>query len=806
MKVHNLNPDVLAAGWVVGQLADTVQPFIPGLPGSFFVKATYRLLPGSPPIPWADKPLPAAGDKPVDGDIMNGLEYASDFVPFKPRADFAVVGTAHPPPGGNAGVFTASVTVGPLRKEVAVFGPRSWIPQMFSKRALPGPAGPATATPLRYTQAWGSPNSQLNPIGLGPHVAEVPRLEPSPPDADRNYRHDPEPVAFGPIPAAWPFRQARVGTYSKQWSVTRWPWLPLDFDWSHSNATAPDQWFDGYLRGDEPLLLQNMHATQPLYESRLPGVRARLFLEKLTDLGDEAVEFHEVPLDLDTLWIDMENEQMALVWRGRAGVLSTKLKDVKHLMFFVEPLDAAPRTIADFATILAVEKQAKQAPPPPNGPAQSVDEAFKQTTAAINSMAEKLNRIAGQFKDVTSQVDAKVAEVTQLASQKVATAVATAKAHGVELVEPLRQLDPKGAIAMAVEKLQTTVERLRAIPGSPPDKIAAIEAMIAEMKTLKLPETPAMPQPPAQPVAVSPEPFDIQRARRGEYINANLQDLDFSGLDLSGIDFSGATFARSKFVRTILRGTILRGCDLTHTICTQADFTSAVLDNADCMAATFTEARFRGASIAAAKLAGLDLGGADFNAVVGTMPDFTGANLAGASFVEANLPRAVFSKAKLDNADFSRGSLPSATFESVQAAGANFSDATLTNVRAAEKANFSGATFDRAAATGSVWKQGRFDGASFVRATLMRALFDDASLSEAIFDRCDLMKATFEDANLRSTILTNANLLRVNFAGANLTDARLDGSNVYEATFRDTLLDGATWRDANVKKSRLALR
>ena len=436
MKVHNLNPDVLAAGWVVGQLADTVQPFIPGLTGSFFGKATDRLQPGSPPIPWPDKPLPAAGDKPVDGDIMNGLEYASDFVPFKPRADFAVVGTAHPPPGGNAGVFTASATVGPLRKEVAVFGPRSWIPQMFSKRALPGPAGPATATPLRYTQAWGSPNSQLNPIGLGPHVAEVPRLEPAPPDADRNYRHDPEPVAFGPIPAAWPFRQARVGTYSKQWSVTRWPWLPLDFDWSHSNATAPDQWFDGYLRGDEPILLQNMHATQPHYESRLPGVKARLFLEQLTDLGDEAVEFHEVPLDLDTLWIDMDNEQMAIVWRGRAGVLSTKLKDVKHLMFFVEPLDAPPRTIADFATILAVEKQAKQAPPPPNGPAQSVDEAFKQTTAAINSMAEKLNRIAGQFKDVTSQVDAKVAEVTQLASQKVATAVATAKAHGVELVEP----------------------------------------------------------------------------------------------------------------------------------------------------------------------------------------------------------------------------------------------------------------------------------------------------------------------------------------------------------------------------------
>lgn len=806
MQVHNLNPEILTTGWVVGQLADTVQPFIPALTGSFFVKATYRLQPDGPPVPWPEKPLPAAGDKPMDGSLLNGLAYASDFIPYKPRADFAVIGTAHPPPGRDAGVFTASVTVGPLRKDAAVFGPRKWVPQMFSKRALPGPAGPATAVPLRYTQAWGRPDSALNPIGLGPHAADVPRLEPEPPDPNRNYRHDPEPVAFGPIPAAWPFRQARVGTYSKQWEATRWPWLPLDFDWSHYNATAPDQWFDGYLRGDEPLVLLNMHATQPLYESRLPGVRARLFLEQLTDLRDEAVEFLEVPLDLDTLWIDMDKEQMVLVWRGRAAVLSKKLKDVKHLMFLIEPLDAPPRSLGDFAALLATRKQPKHAPPPPTAAYQSLDESFRQTVAAINAMAEKINRIAAQIKDVGSQVDAKITEVSQLASQKVEAATAAAKAAGVELVEPVRQLDPKGAFALAISKLQATAERLRAIPGSPPDKIASIEGVIEEMKKLKMPEMPAMPKPPARPTAEAPEPFDMERARRGEYIKANLQDRDFSGLDLSGLDFSGATFARSTFVGTILRGTILRSCDLTHTNCTQADFTSAVLDNADFAAAAFAGARLRGASIAATKLARLDLAGVDFSTAVGTLPDFTGANLAGASFVEANLPRAVFSKANLGGADFSRGSLPSATFEAVQAGGANFSDAALTNFRAGNKADFSRATFDRAEASGSVWRGGRFDGASFVRARMMRALFDEASLQGTDFDRCDLMKATFEEADLHAALLTNANLLRVNFAGATLKDARLDGSNLYEAAFRDTVLDGATWQHANVKRSRLAHR
>lgn len=806
MQVHNLNPEILTTGWVVGQLADTVQPIIPGLTGAFFVKATYRLQPDGPPVPWPDKPLPAAGDKPVDGDIQNGLEYASDFVPYKPRADFAVVGTAHPPPGRVAGVFTASVTVGPLRKEVAVFGPRTWVPQMFSRRMLPGPAERATEVPLRYTQAWGGPQSQLNPIGLGPHAADVPRLEPAPAEPDRNYRHDPAPVAFAPVPAAWPVRQSRVGTYSKQWEATRWPWLPLDFDWAHYNATAPDQWFDGYLRGDEPLVLRNMHPTCPLYQSQLPGVQARLFLEKVIDLADEAVEFLEVPLDLDTLWIDMDKEQMVLVWRGRAAVLSTKLKDVKHLMLLVEPLDGPPRSLTDFAAVLAAQKQPKQAPPPPNGLNQSLDDVFRQTTLKIGAMADKIKQITAQWLDVRAQVDAKVTDATQRAGQRVAEALTAAKARGVDPFENMKQLDAKGAVAQAIDKLQKQLERVRAVPGAPPDKIAAIEGVIQEMKKLKIPEIPEMPRPPAPSTAAAPEPFDTERARRGEYAKANLQDRDFSGLDLSGLDFTGATFARSTFVGTILRGTILRDCDLTHTTCTQADFTSAVLDSADCAGATLAGARFRGASIAATKLAGLHLAAVDFSTAVGTLPDFTGANLAGASFVGANLPRAIFSKAKLEGVDFSRSSLPSATFESVRAAEANFADATLTNFRAGDKADFSRATFDRVEASGSVWRGGRFDGASFVRARMMRALFDDASLQGTMFDRCDLMKASFEDADLHAALLTNANLLRVNFTGATLTDARLDGSNLYEAAFRDTALDGATWQHANVKKSRLAHR
>jgi uncharacterized protein YjbI with pentapeptide repeats len=805
VKVHNLNPDLLAVGWVVGQLAETVQPFIPGLSGSFFVKATYRLQPDGPPLPWPDKPVAVTGDRPLDGDIKNGLAYASDFVAYKPRADFAIIGTAYPPEEAGA-VFTASAQIGTISKDVAVIGPRVWVSSLFATRKGPGPAGPATAVPMRYTHAWGGPKSRLNPIGMGRHGPEAPRLEPAPLESWSSYRRDPDPAAFGPIPPDWPFRRAKVGTYSKHWKATRWPWLPLDFDWSHFNATAPDQWFDGYLRGDERVILRNMHRTTPVYETRLPGVRDRVFLEQAADVRGDGVSFREVPLDLDTLWIDMEAEQVVLVWRGRAPVLSTKLKDVRHLLALVEPLDAPPRPLADFAALLAAAQAPAPEPVPAAAAPPALDDECKQAAAAINKTAEKINRIAGELRGMRSQVDAKTAEVTQLASEKLDAEVARAQANGVTLVEPMRQLDPQAALALAAGKLQATADKLRAIPGSPPEKIAEIEAMVAQLKTLKIPEPPPMPPRPAATAPAPPEVFDIVRARRGDYVRATLQDLDFSGLDLSGIDFTGASFARSKFVGTRLVGTILRGCDLTHTACEKADFSRAVLDDADLTAATLEGARFPGASLAAATLAGLDLVLADFSNTTGTRPDFTGSTLVGAIFTGANLPRAVFSKARLSNADFSDAVLTSATLESTVAIGANFADATLTNVRAGQKSDFTHATFTRAVAAGGVWKEARFDRAQFARASLVRGLFEDASLRGADLDRCDLMKASFEDADLSQAVLTNANLLRVNFAGATLTDARLDGSNLYEAAFRDAVLQGATWEDANLKKSGLAHR
>src|SRR5262249_4124038 len=146
----------------------------------------------------------------------------------------------------------------------------------------------------------------------------------------------PDPVGFGPIAAGWLPRARLLGTYDQKWRKERWPWFPDDFDWGHFNAAPRDQQVEGYLRGDEELEFENLHSEQPMYRSRLPGRRARWFLEERTKGGP--MQWKEVPLNLDTVWIDMEALQLVLVWRGLVEVQSVRLNEIEGMFVVTEPL------------------------------------------------------------------------------------------------------------------------------------------------------------------------------------------------------------------------------------------------------------------------------------------------------------------------------------------------------------------------------------------------------------------------------------------------------------------------------------
>ncbi len=172
--------------------------------------------------------------------------------------------------------------------------------------------------------------------------------------ADRHWpTMDAPPVGFGPIDPTWPLRNDKMGTCDDDWLKNRCPWYPNDFDFSHFNAAPPQLQPEGYIQGDETLTLTNLHPQHPKLRTRLPGVRVRCFVVPKTQPnnadGDAAPQtaptLREVPMVIDTLWIDTDAQQAVLLWRGHTPVSSEECSDIERVFALSEPLDAPPQSI-----------------------------------------------------------------------------------------------------------------------------------------------------------------------------------------------------------------------------------------------------------------------------------------------------------------------------------------------------------------------------------------------------------------------------------------------------------------------------
>ena len=160
-----------------------------------------------------------------------------------------------------------------------------------------------------------------------------------------------EPAGFGPIPRTWEQRTSRSGSYDAAWLKQRWPWFPNDFDWAHFNAAPRDQQLDGYLDGDEPLELENLHPDYSRYETRLPGIRPQLFVV-------DGYGTREAALKLDTLWVDADAEKLVLLWRGSLPIQSIRMADLREVHVVQTPLEKRPTTWADVVRAADFEKAA----------------------------------------------------------------------------------------------------------------------------------------------------------------------------------------------------------------------------------------------------------------------------------------------------------------------------------------------------------------------------------------------------------------------------------------------------------------
>lgn len=373
---------------------------------TLIVKGTFDIKDGAICTP-SETQRKVSGDETYLDDIGRSLAWASDLAPFKPRTDVYVIGSFHQPGGVAAPEGRASFTLGPLRKELAFFGARHAVRRADGPVAVTGPA-PMVSVPLRWEYSFGGLDDRRNPMGLGidaQPIAEggtaipLPLIE-DPADPMRTLQDRPRPANFAPVPQGFEERRRKLGTHDRRWSVFRAPLPPKDYDPSHHNAAPEDQQAGNYPRGDETLVLRNLHPTLPTLTTSLPGLRVRAGLVRSTAAG---VVAEEVAMNLDTVVALPDDDQIVLVWRGVTPLHMTFMPDeVLLLQCEAEPLDAPAAGPSLTERMLA----AYQAPQEAQAAAEKAE--LDQSLGEIRKLLSKASLPPDLAKKLETETDPKV--------------------------------------------------------------------------------------------------------------------------------------------------------------------------------------------------------------------------------------------------------------------------------------------------------------------------------------------------------------------------------------------------------------
>lgn len=715
-------------GWMVGQ----IRP--PAVSVTFLVKGTYDLRPGGAATP-AEEPEPLSGDLHFEDDPAHSLRYASDFALFKPRADVIVVGHCHAPGGKPSPVVRAGFAIGSYSKAIAVLGDRLARGSVLGL-SRPDPE-PFLRMPLRYENAWGGPGYAKNPIGKGfaeevapdgKKVRRMPNLE-NPENLVVDSQGKVDPWCPGPIPMTWTQRISRAGSYDKKWLQERWPNFPEDFDWRFFNAAPPDQQLPAYLQGDERLRFENLHPKHPEYESRLPGLRVRCLFG---GPSGSRIRLREVPLNLDSLWIDVDAERLVLVWRGVAALVRPELAEDDHVMIASESLANPPTPVEAFEQRLnpPVALLPEEAPPPPE----------------VNTPPKS-----------------------------------PAPPPEVEPPPSPEELELDRALSGLTTRLAERQKAAPPLPAPPPESPEVVEAEIP-------PPPPPPPAPPPRTRELRPN-ADLTGI---DLSGMDLHEIDLQGSVLAGAKLVGTNLTEANLTNAVLEKADLTDARLTRAVLTNADLTSARLPRADLSGSSLAGAvlseailaranmnavQATGALLGSANLCGADLRGAVLEEALLVDCLLHDANLTEAHLAGANLERAWGCRLKAERADFTE----------VRAAGSNFGDASFRGIRAPgsiwEKAHLYRADFREADLAGAEMEAAFLVEARLSQANLKRARLVRARLRGAELLRTNLFRADFEHADLTGADCSESNLFEAGFL-----DTVTEGTRFQSANLKRTIL------------------
>ena len=751
------------------------------------------------------------GDVPAveDDDEHSEIRYANDFVHYKPRTDLMLVGQCHAPGGRPVASSRVTFQVGDHGRTLQVYGDRWWAGgTMGAEMTDPQPF---TQKELTWDRAYGGPRCPDNPVGRGNESVELEdgqRAWPLPniefPEQRIGAPEDrPAPAGFGPQPLGWEPRRSRTGTYDEEWLQTRWPWYAEDMDWGLFNAASPILQPEGFLRGDEEVYLENLRPGKPHFQTRLPGLRVRCFVHQLPEGADpppptekgrqdwsppprENMEFQEVGLNLDTLWVDAEEGLVALVWRGYTPVLNEEFADVQEIFVTAESLDDAPASPETYrAQLWALLDELE---------GTGEEELEEEESGAGEGEGPEAPEEPG-FQEVTESGEVEEEEdELDIPSNGIDKLMADLDAMG---------LDPENPPEISEEDRERAANYLR---EQGMDDLADFILMTEDDWAEEEPEDEA-----SDPGPWTRERVVAKHQEDGDLAEEDLSGLDLSGLDLAAIDLSGADLTDVNLAGAVLADATLTGATLSGLDGTDADFTGALLGQCDFAGARLSKAVFAGADLTGARMAGVpliqaDLTGALMESAILGEADLTGIQAEDAVFVEADLTGAVlirglfkgadFTGAALDRVDAREASFESAEFPQATAVEAMLAGADLTGLRAADALDFSGANLSQVKASGSVWSGATLVGTVMAWADLDGADFTGADLERADFYAAHLREARFSKAHLLDARLAAADAFEAKFDKADLARADLRGGNFYgaefmEARFWETATDGA---------------
>ena len=398
------------------------------------------------------------------------------------------------PKGQTVRGCPVSFSLGPISKELYVFGPRRWRTVAPGAHVITDPE-PFTQVDLTWRNAFGGPDHKPNPLGKGAAQPEnpdaqwlLPNVE-YPRDLIGRTEDEPQPAGFLPLDVMWPQRFSKQGTYDDRWLQEEYPYYPKDMDWSFFNAAPEDQWLrDAFFTGKENILLEGLHPRRLQVSSKLPGRRQRCFLLQRVDRTGREPEtkFTEFNTRLDTVWLFPHAERGVTIHRAVAEVKDDEHSDVLRLFLAREALAETPKGIEYYRE--EMERRLNR----------QVEVNLAALEEAKKKIKKALERISGIDQEIKDNVKQALGQAPAVDKKTPGEFAADAQARALKAIEKLDKAEARlvplkaeyghivkidlSAISRAKEKLQAAAQKAGQAAAEIEAAQAKVEAAKARLK------------------------------------------------------------------------------------------------------------------------------------------------------------------------------------------------------------------------------------------------------------------------------------------------------------------------------------